>query len=213
MDSCLHACMPSRFSHGQLCGTLWTIAHQAPLSMGFSRQEHWSGLPCPPPGWTLESDLSSNLDSPIDPLAVQTLSKLLNCFRSFSLHGLFVRSKQGDGLNKVVEPSAPWQSPARAQSPRPCFPTHMCFPLNRSQGSTLWRKPNVWFQERLAFLSHQTDEKLFLFYKLHLENAFCYMIKANAQYLICFSKIRGQSSFSSLKIKSYWKTHFSSVPL
>ena len=28
----------------------WTVAHQAPLSMGFSRQEHWSGLPCPPPG-------------------------------------------------------------------------------------------------------------------------------------------------------------------
>ena len=30
--------------------TLWTIAHQAPLSMGLSRQEYWSGLPCPPPG-------------------------------------------------------------------------------------------------------------------------------------------------------------------
>ena len=32
------------------CATLWTVAHQVPLSMGFSRQEHWSGLPCPPPG-------------------------------------------------------------------------------------------------------------------------------------------------------------------
>ena len=30
--------------------TLWTIALQAPLSMGFSRQEYWSGLPCLPPG-------------------------------------------------------------------------------------------------------------------------------------------------------------------
>ena len=30
--------------------TLWTVAHGAPLSMGFSRQEYWSGLPCPPPG-------------------------------------------------------------------------------------------------------------------------------------------------------------------
>ena len=29
--------------------TLWTVAPQAPLSMGFSRQESWSGLPCPPP--------------------------------------------------------------------------------------------------------------------------------------------------------------------
>ena len=30
--------------------TPWTVAHQAPLSMEFSRQEHWSGLPFPPPG-------------------------------------------------------------------------------------------------------------------------------------------------------------------
>ena len=30
--------------------TPWTTAHQAPLSMGFSRQEYWSGMPCPPPG-------------------------------------------------------------------------------------------------------------------------------------------------------------------
>ena len=30
--------------------TPWTVAHQAPLSMGFSRQEYWSGVPCPSPG-------------------------------------------------------------------------------------------------------------------------------------------------------------------
>ena len=29
--------------------TPWTVAHQAPQSMGFSRQEYWSGFPCPPP--------------------------------------------------------------------------------------------------------------------------------------------------------------------
>ena len=34
----------------QSCLTLWTVAHEAPLSMGFSRQEYWSGLLCPPPG-------------------------------------------------------------------------------------------------------------------------------------------------------------------
>ena len=48
--SSLHACVLSRFSRVQLCKTQWTVAHQAPLSMGFSRQEYWSGLPCPPPG-------------------------------------------------------------------------------------------------------------------------------------------------------------------
>ena len=39
----------SHFSHVQLCATPWTAAHQASLSMGFSRQEHWSGLPFPSP--------------------------------------------------------------------------------------------------------------------------------------------------------------------
>ena len=43
----VHACM---LSHVRLFATLWTVAHQPPLSMGFSRQEYWSGLPCPPPG-------------------------------------------------------------------------------------------------------------------------------------------------------------------
>ena len=37
-------------SPAQLFGTPWTIAHQAPLSMEFSRQEYWSGLPFPSPG-------------------------------------------------------------------------------------------------------------------------------------------------------------------
>ena len=39
----------SRFSRVWLCVTQWTAAHQAPPSLGFSRQEHWSGLPFPSP--------------------------------------------------------------------------------------------------------------------------------------------------------------------
>ena len=46
----VHACMLSCFSCVQLFATLWTIAHQAPLSLGFSRQECWNGLPFPSPG-------------------------------------------------------------------------------------------------------------------------------------------------------------------
>ena len=38
---------PPRHAHG---ATLWTVALQAPLFMEFSRQEYWSGLPCPPSG-------------------------------------------------------------------------------------------------------------------------------------------------------------------
>ena len=45
----LYACILSRFNCVRLCETLWTIAHQAPLSMGFPRQEYWSGLQCPAP--------------------------------------------------------------------------------------------------------------------------------------------------------------------
>ena len=39
----------SHFSLVQLLETLWTVAHQVPVSMGFSRQEYWGGLLCPPP--------------------------------------------------------------------------------------------------------------------------------------------------------------------
>ena len=42
--------MLSLFSHVQLFETPWTVAHQAPASMGFSTQEYWSGLPFPSPG-------------------------------------------------------------------------------------------------------------------------------------------------------------------
>ena len=42
--------MLSCFSHVRLFVILWTVAHQAPLSMRFSRQEYWSGLPFSPPG-------------------------------------------------------------------------------------------------------------------------------------------------------------------
>ena len=39
--------MLSRFSCVRLFATLWTVAHQTPQSMGFSKQEYWSVLPCP----------------------------------------------------------------------------------------------------------------------------------------------------------------------
>ena len=58
--------------HIRLCATLWTVAPQAPLSMGFSRREYWSGLPFPSPG-----DLP---DSGIEPTssALQVDSLLLS---------------------------------------------------------------------------------------------------------------------------------------
>ena len=62
----------SRFSCARLCVTPWTVAHQDPLSMEFSRQEYWSGLPCPPPGDLPNSGIE--LGSP----ALQADSSLLS---------------------------------------------------------------------------------------------------------------------------------------
>ena len=42
--------LPHVLGQGQLIATPCTVAHQAPLSMGFPRQEYWNGLPFPPPG-------------------------------------------------------------------------------------------------------------------------------------------------------------------
>ena len=56
--------MLSHFSHIQLFVTLWIVARQVPLSMGFSRQEYWSGLPCPPPG-----ELPDPRIKPVSPVA------------------------------------------------------------------------------------------------------------------------------------------------
>ena len=58
-------CMQSHFSCDWLSATLRTVAHQAPLSMGFSRQEHWCGLPCPPAG-----DLSYPENEPSSPALI-----------------------------------------------------------------------------------------------------------------------------------------------
>ena len=57
-------CVLSDFRRVRLCATLWTVALQAPLSMGFSRQEYWSVLPCPSPG---------NLPNPgIEPMSLMS---------------------------------------------------------------------------------------------------------------------------------------------
>ena len=58
-------CMLSHFSHVRLFATPWTVAQQAPLSVGFSQLEYWSGLPCPPPGDPPDAEIE--LMSPASP--------------------------------------------------------------------------------------------------------------------------------------------------
>ena len=88
---CVCVCAGAQLlSHVQLFVTLWTVACQAPLSMGFSRQEYWSGLPFPPPGifqtqgsnpgllhllhWQVDSSPLSPLGSPSRTMAKKTRS-------------------------------------------------------------------------------------------------------------------------------------------
>ena len=78
----LNACV---FSHIQLIVTSWTLARQAPLSMWFSRQEYWSGLPFPPPGDLPDPGIEPK--SPVSP-ALQLASLPTDLLGSHSSNGL-----------------------------------------------------------------------------------------------------------------------------
>ena len=58
----------SHFSRVRLCATPYMAAHQAPLSLGFSRQEHWIGLPFPSPMHESESEVAQLYSTLCDPM-------------------------------------------------------------------------------------------------------------------------------------------------
>ena len=68
-------------SHVQFIASPWTVALQAPLSIGFSRQEPWSGFPFPPPG-----DLSN---PEIKPMSLVTPALTEKSFRQINTHLLY----------------------------------------------------------------------------------------------------------------------------
>ena len=87
------ACVLSRFSCVQFFSTLWTVIHQAPLSLGFSRQGYWSGIPSPLPGdlpnpgmnpsplhlqhWQASSSALAPPGKPVNPLTLPLIGLLL----------------------------------------------------------------------------------------------------------------------------------------
>ena len=75
--------LQSRFSCVRLCATPQTAAHQAPLSLGFSRQEHWSGLPFPLQCMKVksESEVVQSCLTPSDPMDYSLPGS--------SVHGIF----------------------------------------------------------------------------------------------------------------------------
>ena len=73
----VHACILSHFSRVQFFETLWTVVCQAPLSMGFCRQEYWSGLPVPLPRDLPNPGIeSTSLMSPASPGGFLTTSTI-----------------------------------------------------------------------------------------------------------------------------------------
>ena len=93
----------SCFSRVRLCATPWTAAYQAPLSLGFSRQEHWSGLPFPSP--MRESEIAQSCPTfrhPMDySLAGSSVhgifqARVLECH--FLLQGIFLTQGLNLGL-------------------------------------------------------------------------------------------------------------------
>ena len=67
-ESMLLLLLLSRFSRVRLCVTPETAAHQAPPSLGFSRQEHWSGVPFPSPMSESESEVAQSCLTPSYPI-------------------------------------------------------------------------------------------------------------------------------------------------
>ena len=77
----------SRSSHVQLLVTLWTAAYQTPPSMGFSRQEYWSGVPLPSPG-----DLSNPWVEPKSPASLALACRFFTTVHLGSIYIYFSRT-------------------------------------------------------------------------------------------------------------------------
>ena len=95
-----HACIQS-LSHVQLFATPWTVAHQNPMSMEFSRQEYWSGLPFPSPGDFPDPGIEpGSPELPADSLPSEPPGKPLTKF-------LVANSKKSLWFNAAVPGYAP----------------------------------------------------------------------------------------------------------
>ena len=154
----LPTCMLSCFGRVWLFATLWTVACQAPLFMGFSRQEYWSGLPCPTPGDLLdpgiepESLISPSLPGDSLPLAPPGKPPKPSyprkfpggpVFRTLCLH---YRTVGGTGLipgQGTKIPHAVWFSQERKKQrkkEKTSCPQHMKIKWNISY-RWMWKRP------------------------------------------------------------------------
>ena len=84
IPKCVCMCVCAQLlSHVQLSTILWTVAHQAPLSMEFYRQESWSGFPSPPPG-----DLPNTGIKPVSLTSPALAGRFFTTSTSWEVHTL-----------------------------------------------------------------------------------------------------------------------------
>ena len=93
-------CIAQSLNCVQTSATPWTVAHQAPLSMRFSRQEYWSGLPFPTPGL---SCMSRSYILEINPLSVELFASVFSQFVG-CLFILFMVSFAVQKLLSLIKP-------------------------------------------------------------------------------------------------------------
>ena len=138
----LCACVLSCFSCDLLIVTLWTVACQPPLSMGFSRQKYWSGLPCLPPGDL--PDPKIKLESPVSPVLAGRFFTI-EPPRKSPIDMRMIKSK--DSAHQKVKACLPQTTPFSA----PCVPNHPEIPSQLQPGSQV---PNTHsFTHRGSFWS------------------------------------------------------------
>ena len=118
------ACVLSCFNQAWLCATLWILAHQAPLSLGISRQEYWSGLPCPTPEVLLYP--GTELPSLMSPALVG---------------GFFTTSATWEAHTWLRQDKAKLQSPLKDAPPRLFIYTHLLqLALLKCLGGFCWEE-------------------------------------------------------------------------
>ena len=149
--------MLSCFRHVQLFATLWTIAHQAPLSMGFPRQEHWSGLPLPLPGIFLTQGLNLRLlcllHWQVDslPLLLPGKPRVATCFNEKINLAANQKRKSLTRCTDVYKLSNTPQEPAHNSD-------HLAV-RDRKQGRSNTARVSLALPSRLQILSDHKDRK------------------------------------------------------
>ena len=144
--------MFTHFSRVWLFVTLRTVDHQAPLSMGFSRQEYWSGLPFPPPG-----DLP---DPGIKPVSL---------YVSWIADGFFTTEPPGKPIKLLYDPAIPLLGVYPEETK---IEKDICIPLFIAALFTIAR---IWKQPRYP-LADEWIRKLWYIYTMEYYSA----IKRNA---------------------------------